>query len=170
MNFPQWTARMQAQGCRICPSSTGVPVDLRGLFPDGRGFHLLCRGVCVRLAVYRPGRARWQVPVVAGADRPEEAFADWEHRPVDAVAEPSPGTMLVFDGLSPDAQAVWDGARERGWNSYEAGLLRTPEAAAHFVTLLRTLEPQEYRVPVQPGPPTRATRVGMSADGPSRGC
>ncbi len=158
MDFPQWTAGMRAEGCRICPSSTGVPVDLRGLFPDGRGFHLSCRGVRVRLAVYRAGRARWQVPVMAGTDRPEEAFTDWEHHPVDAVAEPPPGTLLVFDGVAPDAQAVWDGAHERGWSSHEAGLLRAREAAAHFATLLSTLEP---RVPAQPGRPTSATGVVM---------
>jgi hypothetical protein len=156
VNFQQWTARLRAQGWRICPSSTGVPVDLRGLLPDGRGFHLSCRGVRVHLAVYRPGRACWHVPVVADISRPEEAISEWEHRPLDGVGDPPPGTQLVFDGPAPDSHAVWDGARERGWTSYEAGLLRPAEAAAHFTSLLTMLEP---RVPAQAPPPSEIASV-----------
>lgn len=151
MDFQGWVARLRAGGYRVCPASTAVPVEVWGLRPDGSGFHLRCRGVRVRLALYRPGRAAWQVPIASGAPRPEEEVSGWERHPVGRWEDAPADARLVFDGGPADAHAIFDGGHERGWTGHEAGLLRPAEAAVLFHHLLTALDP--------PGPPARGRGV-----------
>jgi hypothetical protein len=113
-------------------------VELWGLRPDGVGFHFRCRGVQVRLGLYRPGRAQWQVPVWDDLWCPEEALSLWEHRPVDLECreDPQAPARLVFtDAGAPDDLVVFDGSVESDWCGYEAGLLSVGAAAELFEQL-----------------------------------
>jgi hypothetical protein len=158
VTFQEWIEKLHADGNLMCPGSSAVPVELAGVRPDGTGFHFRCRGVRVRLALYRRGRASWQLPVWDDRWSPEEGLSLWEHRPVETpsgVPAPAgvwgmaagpegavagrPGGMgagtarLVFDDPArPDRVAVVDGAAEWGWTSHEAGLLDATAAAVLF--------------------------------------
>lgn len=140
MTFDRWLSRLRDRGFVLCPASSAVPVDVRCLTPTGVGLHFRCRGVRVRLAVYRPGRAAWQVPLRDEDARPEETLELWQHRPVDlAEGAPSTGARLTFTGdpdPPPDREAMIDGSLVWGWCSHEAGLLRPREAAPLLELLL----------------------------------
>ena len=135
-----WHSSLAQRGLQICPSSVTVPVELRGLLPDGRGFHLLCRGVSVRLDLYAPERAAWEVPVAPVSARPEDAYADYAIAPLTRPGrlEGRPvGARLVFaEPDRPDERRVFDGQARLGWRGHDAGLLQ-PESAV--VILLRLL-------------------------------
>jgi hypothetical protein len=141
-----WAAAVRPRGIVFCPSSSPLPVDVRGLLADGTGFHLRCRGTRVTLASYRPGRARWQVPLEGLAWVPEEYLSLWERRPLDdpgalaAAATQPAGARLVFGG-APDRGATYDGHRRHGWRGHEAGLLRPDAAARIFESLLADVVP-----------------------------
>ncbi|WP_007514977.1 hypothetical protein [Pseudofrankia saprophytica] len=145
MTFEAWLARLRNDGYLLCPASTAVPVELRAVRPDGWGLHLRCRGVRVQLGLYRPGRSAWQVPLWDRDVLPEDSLELWEHRPLPltGVAVPE-GTRIAFTGAheAPDHLVVFDGARERGWRGYEAGLLRSGDAAEIFAALLAAAEPE----------------------------
>jgi hypothetical protein len=133
------------RGIVLCPTSAAVPVDARGLWSDGSGFHLRCRGTRVTLALYRPGRAHWQVPLDDLGWVPEEYLSLWERRPVDGAEAPAAattaGARLVFDDEpGPDRLATYDGRRHHGWRGHEAGLLRPDAAARLFDHLLARLD------------------------------
>ncbi|WP_322752153.1 hypothetical protein [Frankia sp. Cas3] len=81
--FNEWTADLRAAGFWLCPASCGVPVELRGLRPDGFGFHLRCRGVRVTLSLFCPGRAMWQLPHWDPRWTPEEGLSLWVNHPID---------------------------------------------------------------------------------------
>lgn len=156
MTFEAWLGRLRNDGYLLCPASTAVPVELRAVRPDGWGLHLRCRGVHVRLGLYRPGRSAWQVPLRDRDVIPEESLELWEHRPLRQATEPATtalpaGTRIVFTGAwdAPDHQLVFDGSRERGWRGYEAGLLGAGAAADIFATLLAAAEPEldRWRTP-----------------------
>jgi hypothetical protein len=152
VTFEAWLGRLRLDGYLICPASTALPVELRAVRPDGWGIHLRCRGVHVRLGLYRPGRAAWQVPLRDRYAIPEESLELWEHRPLrQATADVTPagtalpaGTRIAFTGdhETPDHQVVFDGSRERGWRGYEAGLLRAGGAAEIFTALLTSADAQ----------------------------
>ncbi|ONH25826.1 hypothetical protein [Pseudofrankia asymbiotica] len=145
MTFEAWLARLRNDGYLLCPASTAVPVELRAVRPDGWGLHLCCRGVRVQLGLYRPGRPAWQVPLWDRDVLPEDALELWEHRPLPpAGMDMREGTRIVFSGAhqTPDYLVVFDGGRERGWRSYEAGLLRPGDAAEIFAALLADVEPE----------------------------
>jgi hypothetical protein len=148
VTFEAWLGRLRNDGYLLCPASTAVPVELRAVRPDGWGLHLRCRGVHVRLGLYRPGRPAWQVPLRDRHVIPEETLELWEHRPLRQAADPGvglpAGTRIVFTGTEdlPDHQLVFDGSREHGWRGHEAGLLRAGAAAEIFVALLAAAEPE----------------------------
>jgi hypothetical protein len=130
-------ARLRSEGYLVCPASSAVPVELRGVRPDGIGLHFRCRGVTVRLDWYRSGRAAWQTPVWDDRWSPEEALELWTHEPAEPTGAIPDVARLVFpDGGEPDRQVVLDGAREWGWRSHEAGLLPPARAAVLFTRLL----------------------------------
>ncbi len=137
---PSWLSSLAGRGLQVCPSSVTVPVDLRGLLPDGRGFHLLCRGVSVRLDLYEPERAAWEVPVAPVSTRPEDAYADYAISPLTRPGrlEGRPeGARLVFAGSDdPDESRVFDGQARLGWRGHDAGLLGPESAAAILLRLL----------------------------------
>nr|MDT0666388.1 hypothetical protein [Micromonospora sp. DSM 115978] len=121
MIFSDWVEQLRASGHLVCPASSGIPVELWGVRPDGVGFHFRCRGVQVRLALYRPGRARWQVPVWDEVWCPEEALQLWEHRPVTGgdrrqvlpLPQAASAARLVFVAPEqPDDLVVYDGSVE----------------------------------------------------------
>ncbi|OHV43106.1 hypothetical protein BBK14_10775 [Parafrankia soli] len=141
MMFESWLARLRDRGFVMCPASSAIPVDVRAVAADGTGLHFRCRGVRVRLAVYRPGRAAWQTPLRDENWAPEESLELWERRPLRDGTVPAKGRLVfVADGedgaAEPDAEIVLDGARSRGWRGHEAGLLRTAEAASLFENML----------------------------------
>ncbi|KJE24915.1 hypothetical protein FF36_00525 [Frankia torreyi] len=139
VSFKAWMARLRDEGYLVCPGSSAVPVEIRGVRPDGVGLHFRCRGTSVRLAVYRPGRAAWQVAVRDEGWCPEEALQLWAHRPLDGPP-PTADARLAFPGdAGPDQELVVDGARAWGWSRHEAGLLRPTAAAYLFDHLLATL-------------------------------
>jgi hypothetical protein len=143
VTFEAWLDRLRTDGYLLCPASTAVPVELRAVRPDGWGVHLRCRGVRVRLGLYRPGRSAWQVPLWDTEAMPEDALELWEHRPLTPAGMPLPaGTRVAFTGAAdtPDHEVVFDGARERGWRGHEAGLLAPAGAAALFAELMTTAE------------------------------
>ncbi len=132
-------ARLRDEGYLVCPGSSAVPVEIRGVHPDGVGLHFRCRGTSVRLAVYRPGRAAWQVAVRDEGWCPEEALQLWAHRPLDGSPPPADARLAFPGGAGPDQELVVDGARAWGWSRHEAGLLRPTAAAYLFDHLLATL-------------------------------
>jgi hypothetical protein len=153
VTFQEWIDRLRAAGHALCPASSAVPIELRGVRPDGMGFHYRCRGVRVRLALYRPGRAAWQVPLWDDRWCPEESLSLWEQRPVEAGTpvdaadlggmQSQTGAQLVFDdAANPDRFAVIDGAAEWGWDSHEAGLLGPAAAAVLFDRLAAEVDGQ----------------------------
>ncbi|WP_239405547.1 hypothetical protein [Frankia sp. Cj3] len=134
--FEEWTAHLRAAGFRLCPASCGVPVELRGLRPDGFGFHLRCRGVRMTLSVFRPGRAMWQFPYWDPTWTPEEGLSLWVNYPADYsswggrafenrirsvsdgdgdgdsdVIDSGPARPGVVPGVVPGGEAVFDRAR-----------------------------------------------------------
>lgn len=143
MTFDAWLDQLRADGYLLCPSSTAVPVELRAVRPDGWGVHLRCRGVRVRLGLYRPGRAAWEVPMWDPTAAPEETLELWQHLPL-ALAGPvlATGTRIAFTGdhERPDHEAIYDGAREHGWRGYDAALLPPAAAARIFTQLLAATE------------------------------
>ncbi len=169
--FEEWTASLRAAGFQLCPRSCAVPVELRGLRPDGFGFHLRCRGVRVKLSLFRPGRAMWQLPFWDPQWVPEEGLSLWANYPMDhpslghrPFGHPAPSGLntddgthtgnpmnnsyipnsvrMVFDhGEAPDHQVVFDGGQECGWRGHEAGLLRPAAAATFFARLMREADP-----------------------------
>ena len=136
MTFDTWIARLRARGFILCPASSAVPVELRAVLPGGVGVHFRCQGVRVRLRVYRPGRAAWQIPLRDTGWCPEESLELWVHQPVTGDAVPDRGRLVFPDEARPDDEIVLDGAREWGWRSYEAGLLRAAQAAPLFDLML----------------------------------
>ncbi|WP_462166738.1 hypothetical protein [Frankia sp. AiPs1] len=165
-SFNAWTNRLRAEGYLVCPGSSAVPVDLRGVRRDGLGLHFRCRGTTVRLGVYRPGRAAWQVAVRDAAWCPEEALQLWVHRPLDD-APPPDGAMLAFPGSDgPDNEILLDGARLWGWTGHDAGLLPPDDASTIFDQLVATLPntPEAHRLPAQPD--RGADRQGRSSPAP----
>ncbi|EIV95511.1 hypothetical protein [Frankia sp. QA3] len=139
MSFKAWMARLRDEGYLVCPGNSAVPVEIRGVRPDGVGLHFRCRGTSVRLAVYRPGRAAWQVAVRDEGWCPEEALQLWVHRPLDGPPPPAEARLAFPGDGGPDQELVVDGARAWGWSRHEAGLLRPTAAAYLFDHLLATL-------------------------------
>ncbi len=169
--FEEWTASLRAAGFRLCPRSCAVPVELRGLRPDGFGFHLRCRGVRVKLSLFRPGRAMWQLPFWDPQWVPEEGLSLWANYPMDHpsftrrlfghsdhfgtkmdynihTGYPANNShipdnaRMVFDREEvPDHQVVFDGGLECGWRGHEAGLLRPAVAAKLFARLMVEADP-----------------------------
>lgn len=139
MTFESWLARLRDRGFVTCPASSGIPVDMRAVAHDGTGLHFRCRGVRIRLHVYRPGRAAWQTPLRDENWSPEESLELWENRPLRDTEIPA-GGRLVFVAAGadpePDTEIVLDGAETHGWRNHEAGLLPAAEAAAIFDTML----------------------------------
>ncbi|MBL7518064.1 hypothetical protein I6A84_08005, partial [Frankia sp. CNm7] len=101
MTFEAWLDRLRTDGYLLCPASSAVPVELRAVRPDGWGVHLRCRGVHVRLGLYRPGRSVWQVPLWDREVVPEDALELWEHQPPPSAAGLLPvGTRIAFPGAA----------------------------------------------------------------------
>lgn len=134
-----WLSALAGRGLQICPSSFTVPVELWGLLPDARGFHLLCRGVTVRLDLYDRQRSRWEIPIAPPTARPEDAYADYAIRQLEYAGrldERPEGARLVFDDPDhPDERRVFDGRARLGWRDHEAGLL-APEGAEKILLQL----------------------------------
>ncbi|MCK9923481.1 hypothetical protein MXD61_16670 [Frankia sp. AgPm24] len=154
VSFKAWTNRLRAEGYLVCPASCAVPVDLRGVRRDGLGLHFRCRGTSIRLAVYRPGRAAWQLAIRDETWCPEEALQLWRHRPLDGPP-PSDDAVIAFPGeAGPDREIVLDGARRWGWSGHEAGLLPPDDAADLFDHLIAELPsvPGTQPLPLQPTP------------------
>ena len=138
--LPDWLSLLAGRGLQVCPSSVTVPVELRGLLPDGRGFHLLCRGVSVRLDLYAPERAAWEVPVAPVSTRPEDAYADYAisplTRPGRLEGRPEGARLIFAEPDHPDERRVFDGRERLGWRGHDAGLLRPESAVAILLRLL----------------------------------
>ncbi|EYT93861.1 hypothetical protein ThrDRAFT_00613 [Frankia casuarinae] len=132
-------ARLRSEGYLVCSGSSPVPVEVRGVRPDGVGLLFRCRGTAIRLALYRPGRAVWQIAVRDKAWCPEESLQLWTHHPLGTPDVPTDARLAFPRGTEPDQELVIDGARVWGWCGHEAGLLRPAAAAPLFDRLMATV-------------------------------
>lgn len=126
MNFHSWTHALAARGFRVLPPSHPVPVELWAVLPGGDVVHFRCRGTTATLARYDGDDVRTITPT--------------DGCPCDCAARAGAGTttprVLARPGVRPREVRHFDGRAQRGWTSYEAGLLTVAEAAELFDHLL----------------------------------
>jgi hypothetical protein len=128
LTFSTWTAALRSRGFAVLPASHAVPVQLWLRTPDGSALHFLARGTRLRLR-------RYAATDLAALLLRSECDCE-EHRAAGAAVR----TVLVT-GATPSAEAVYDGAADRGWRGYEAGLVDVATAAEIFEDLLAVVEP-----------------------------
>lgn len=136
MNFGSWTRALADRGLRVIAPSHPAPVELWAVLPDGDVVHFRCRGTGASLARYAADDLRTVVPVdscACGCDR--------------RTGPATTTRVLPRPGVRPREIRRFDGRAERGWTSYEAGLLEVAEAAELFDRLL----PQPGAEPVATG-------------------
>ncbi|REF38142.1 hypothetical protein [Thermasporomyces composti] len=152
MDFATWTRSLSDRGLDVVPPSHPVPVRLSILPPDGGLLEFRCRGTRVTLERYAEADVLLVVPeawCACGCGR---------HLP----APMTPPRVAVRPGARPIATAVYDGAVERGWSGYEAGLLRVEEAAVLLDALLPALTAtQPEGTTVRAAPSSAAPRAPL---------
>ncbi len=133
LTLSAWTAALAARGLTVLPCSYVVPVDL-WLRAENDVLHLRARGTRVTLRRYAPTS-------LTGLILRSECDCA-EHRAAGARTR-----TALAPGVLPLAEAVFDGAAERGWVGYEAGLLGIGDAAA-LLDLLLPQVPHLHRTQV----------------------
>lgn len=126
MKLSSFADLLASRGLELLPGSAAVPVELLVRLPDRTIAHFTARGTTLRLRVF----AEHALANVVIA--PECGCAD--HHP-----QVGPTRLVVGAHAVPLAERVIDGELTFGWQHHEAGLLRLPDAATHFFTLLETL-------------------------------
>ncbi len=118
LHASSWADVLSARGLRVLPHSRFVPLDVWLVDPrdPSQLLHLLARGTRVRLAVY--DRSDLTTLLLRAECDCEE------HRLAGASGRPA-----LRPGVTPVAEAVYDGAVRAGWSGIAAGLLRTEEVA-----------------------------------------
>lgn len=134
MNLPAFADLLASRGLRLLPGSHAVPVELLVQLPDASIARFTARGTTLRLQLFAP-EALTSVLIAA-----ECGCGD--HHPQTGPVRP---TLSSY--AAPLTEHVIDGEVLFGWQHHEAGLLRLPDAATHFFTLLSrtTLEPANPR-------------------------
>lgn len=150
MDFATWTRVLSGRGLQVVPPSHPVPVVLWALRqgrdqPNGL-LHFRCQGRTVTLVEYAESAIVLAEPAsMCGCGCGLTA----------RLPESTPRLTLRPDA-EPSRSVRFDGAAERGWVGYEAGLLRVSEAAELFDRLLAELAAE----PVTAGPPSRSVVPG----------
>lgn len=129
MDFAAWTRILFDRGLRVVPPSHPAPVRLWALLPAGGLLHFRCHGTTVDLERYAEGDFLFADP----AGRCDCGCG--QHLP----APQAPPRLVLRTGARPDDGVRYDGATERGWRGYEAGLLSVGAASEVFERLLAEL-------------------------------
>jgi hypothetical protein len=127
MNLPAFADLLASRGLRLLPGSHAVPVELLVQLPDATIARFTARGTTLQLQHY-PAEALTAITIAA-----ECGCGD--HHP-----QTGPARVALSRYAVPTDQRTIDGELQFGWQHHEAGLLRLPDAAAHFFTLLETLQ------------------------------
>lgn len=136
MNFRSWTRTLADRGLRVIAPSHPAPIELWAELPGGDIVHFRCRGTGASLTRY----AADDIVSVVPAD---DCACGCGRRTGPATV----ARAITRPGVRPREIRRFDGRAERGWTSYEAGLLKVDEAAALFDRLL----PQPGADPVATG-------------------
>ena len=127
MNLSAFADLLASRGLRLLPGSHAVPVDLLVQLPDATIVHFTARGTTLRLRSYTPDA------VTAITIAAECGCGD--HHP-----QTGPARVTLSRYAVPLDERSIDGELLFGWRHHEAGLLRLPDAATHFFTLLDQLQ------------------------------
>lgn len=157
MNFRAWTRHLTARGLRILAPSHPVPVELWAVLPAGDVVHFRCRGTGASLERY----AAADVGTVVPADGCDCGCAHHVTGAVTTRVQPRPAAR-------PREVRRYDGRAERGWTSYEAGLLSVADAAELFDDLLDALSGEVPAVPA-PSQPAHSQPAFSLAGQPGSG-
>jgi hypothetical protein len=127
MNLPAFADLLASRGLRLLPGSHAVPVELLVQLPDATIARFTAQGTTLRLRRYSPD-ALTTITIAA-----ECGCGD--HHP-----QTGPTRVTLSRYAVPSEERTIDGELLFGWQHHEAGLLRLPDAATHFFTLLDTLQ------------------------------
>ncbi|HET6987718.1 MAG TPA: hypothetical protein VFI00_13930 [Kribbella sp.] len=123
MNLPAFADLLASRGLRLLPGSHAVPVEVLVQLPDATIARFTARGTKLRLRRYSPD-ALTTITIAA-----ECGCGD--HHP-----QTGPIRITLSRYAVPLDERTVDGELLFGWQHHEAGLLRLPDAATHFFTLL----------------------------------
>ena len=126
MNLPAFADLLASRGLRLLSGSHAVPVELLVQLPDATIVRFTARGTTLRLRRYSPD-ALTAITIAA-----ECGCGD--HHP-----QTGPTRITLSRYAVPLEERTIDGELLFGWQHHEAGLLRLPDAATHFFTLLDQL-------------------------------
>ncbi|WP_405066654.1 hypothetical protein OG558_33970 [Kribbella sp. NBC_01510] len=126
MNLPAFADLLASRGLRLLSGSHAVPVELLIQLPDATIVRFTARGTTLRLRRYSPD-ALTAITIAA-----ECGCGD--HHP-----QTGPTRVALMRYAVPLDERTIDGELLFGWRHHEAGLLRLPDAATHFFTLLDQL-------------------------------
>lgn len=130
MNLPALADLLASRGLRLLPGSYAVPVELLVQLPDATIVRFTARGTTLRLRTYSPDAlTAITIPAECGCG---------DHHP-----QTGPVRVTLSRYAVPLQERTIDGELEYGWRHQEAGLLRLPDAAEHFFTLLDRLQTRE---------------------------
>jgi hypothetical protein len=127
MNLQAFAHLLASRGLRLLPGSHAVPVELLVQLPDATVARFTARGTTLRMGRYSPD-ALTAITIAA-----ECGCGD--HHP-----QAGPTRVTLSRYAVPFDERTIDGDLVFGWQSHEAGLLRLPDAATHFFTLLDQLQ------------------------------
>ena len=127
MNLPAFADLLASRGLRLLSGSHAVPVELLIQLPDATIARFTARGTTLRLRRYSPD-ALTAITIAA-----ECGCGD--HHP-----QTGPTRVALSRYAVPLDERTIDGELLFGWQHHEAGLLRLPDAATHFFTLLDQLD------------------------------
>src|SRR3954454_3995166 len=123
MNLPALADLLASRGLRLLPGSYAVPVELLVQLPDATIVRFTARGTTLRLRTYSSeALTTITIPAECGCG---------DHHP-----QTGPVRVTLSRYAVPLQERTIDGELEYGWRHHEAGLLRLPDAAEHFFTLL----------------------------------
>ncbi|MFG1625718.1 hypothetical protein [Kribbella sp. NPDC049227] len=126
MNLPAFADLLASRGLRLLPGSHAVPVELLVQLPDATIATFTARGTTLRLRRFSPD-ALTAITIAA-----ECGCGD--HHP-----QSGPARVTLSRYAVPLDEHTLNGELLFGWRDHEAGLLRLPDAASHFFTLLDQL-------------------------------
>lgn len=126
MNLPAFADLLASRDLRLLSGSHAVPVELLIQLPDATIARFTARGTTLRLRRYSPD-ALTAITIAA-----ECGCGD--HHP-----QTGPTRVALSRYAVPLDERTIDGELLFGWQHHEAGLLRLPDAATHFFTLLDQL-------------------------------
>jgi hypothetical protein len=131
MNLQAFAHLLASRGLRLLPGSHAVPVELLVQLPDATVARFTARGTTLRMSRYSPD-ALTAITIAA------ECGCGDHHPQTGPIRVTLSRYAVPFDERTIDGELVF------GWQSHEAGLLRLPDAATHFFTLLDQLQTPDH--------------------------